>query len=69
MNRDLFDHDAAQLMGEVAMHPIEQPWNVLAVLFLLAGKSQPRRHALPAHPSTAHWSASNCRIQDHANRI
>ena len=37
-------HDAAHLMGEVAMHPIEPPWNVLAALLLLAGGRQPRRH-------------------------
>jgi hypothetical protein len=65
MNTDLFDHDTAHPMGDVAMRPIEQPWNVLAALFLLAGGGQPRRHALPAHPSTAHSGASNRRIQDH----
>jgi hypothetical protein len=62
MNTGLFEHDAAHLMGDVAMHPIEQPWKVLAALLLLAGRSQPRRHALPAHPRTAHWGASNRRI-------
>ena len=62
MNTGLFDHDAAHLMGDVAMHPIEQPWNALAALFLLAGSGQRRRHALPAHPSNAHWGTSNRRI-------
>jgi hypothetical protein len=38
-------------------------------LFLLAGRSQPRRHALPAHPSTAHWGASNRRIQVRPTRL
>ena len=62
MNTDMFDHDATHLMGDVAMRPIEQPWKVLAALFRLAGRSQLRRHALPAHPRTAHWDASNRRI-------
>jgi hypothetical protein len=64
MNTDLFDHDATHLMGDVATHPIEQPWNVLAALFLLAGRNQRRRHAWPAHPRTAHRDASKRRIQD-----
>jgi hypothetical protein len=38
------DHGAAHLMGDVAMHPIEPPWNVLAALFLLAGGRRRRRH-------------------------
>jgi hypothetical protein len=63
MSAGLFDHDAAHLMGDVAVHPIEQPWNVLAALFLLAGRSQPRRHALPAHPRATPWRASSHRIQ------
>lgn len=54
MNAGLLDHDATDLMGEVAVRPIERPWKVVAALFLLAGWSQPRRHALPAHPRAAH---------------
>lgn len=64
MNTGLLDHDATQLMGDVAMTLIEQPWNVLTALSLLAGWSQPRRHAWPAHPRTAHGGASNRRVQD-----
>ncbi|HYW56760.1 MAG TPA: hypothetical protein VE934_07360 [Polaromonas sp.] len=45
-----------------ATHPIAPPWSVLAALLLLAGISPPRRHALPAHPMTAHSDASNHRF-------
>ncbi len=42
MNTGLLEHDAAHLMGDVAMRPIEQPWNVLAASSRLAGSSQDR---------------------------
>ena len=62
MNTDLFDHEGAHRLGENATHPIEPPWSALAALLLLAGSSQQRRLALPAHPMTAHSGASNCRF-------
>jgi len=55
----LLGHEVAHLMGKSATHPSEPPWGTLAALLLLAGTSQPRRCALPAHPKTAHSGASN----------
>ncbi|MDO9400409.1 MAG: hypothetical protein Q7T46_02940 [Polaromonas sp.] len=46
-------------MGQSATHPMEPPWRALAALRLLAGRRLPRRHALPAHPMTAHSGAPN----------
>jgi hypothetical protein len=39
MNTGLLDHDVTHPMGDLAMHPIAQPWHALTVLFLLAGRS------------------------------
>ena len=63
MDADVFDHDTVHLLGERATHPIELPWGALGALLLLAGSSQPRRHAFPAHPMTAHSGVSNYGFQ------
>ena len=60
MNTHIFDRELTHLMRDGATRPIEPPWGTLAALLLLAGTSQPRRRALPAHPMTAHSGASNC---------
>jgi hypothetical protein len=62
MNTDISDHEVDHLLGQSATHPIGPPWGALTALLLLAGSSQPRRLALPAHPRTAYSGASNCRI-------
>lgn len=59
MHIDILDHEAAHLSGASAMPPIEPPCDALAALLLLAGRSQPRRRALPARPIAAHSDASN----------
>jgi hypothetical protein len=58
---DVFN-EAVHLLDESATHPIAPHWGALAALLLLAGMSLTRRHALPAHPMTAHSGAYNCRI-------
>ncbi|MDO9400337.1 MAG: hypothetical protein Q7T46_02565 [Polaromonas sp.] len=60
MNADILDHDELHLLGERATGPIEPPWGAPGALLLLAGSSQPRRRAFPAHPMTAHSGLSNC---------
>ena len=62
MNADILDPDELHLLGERATHPIELPWGALGALLLLAGSSQPRRRAFPAHPMTAHSGVSNCAV-------
>jgi len=59
MDADILDHAVDHLLGQSATRPIAPPWGALAALLLLAGASQPRRRALPAHPMTAHSGASN----------
>lgn len=62
MNAEKSDYDAIHLLGECTTHPIAPPWGALAALLLLAGRSLPRRRALPAHPMTAHSGGSNYRF-------
>jgi hypothetical protein len=56
---DVFEHDAAHLLGERATRPIEPPWGALGALFVLAGTSLLRPRAFPARPMTAHSGVSN----------
>jgi len=63
MSTHFFRHEHLHHSGDSATHPIGPPWGALAALLLLAGMSPPRRHALPAHPMTAHSGAFNCGFQ------
>ncbi|MBP8144307.1 hypothetical protein [Pseudorhodoferax sp.] len=49
-------------LAESATRPIAPRCGTLAALFLLAGMSPLRRHALPAHRITAHSAVSNYRF-------
>jgi len=63
MNTEDFGHERVHHMGESATNPIKLPGRALAALLFLAGSSPLRRHALPAHPLTAHSGLSNCGFQ------
>jgi hypothetical protein len=55
-------HEAVHMLGESATHPIEPPRGALGALLLLAGGGPLRHRAFPAHPTTTHSGASNCRF-------
>ena len=63
LNTEIASHDDRRHLGQSAMRPIQPRCRTLAALLLLAGKSPPRRRALPAHRITAHSGASNSGFQ------
>jgi hypothetical protein len=53
MNTSLSDFDPVHLLGEDATHPLARPCARLALSFLLAGMSLPRRRFAPSAHSNA----------------
>lgn len=62
MKLEIYCHGHPYLMMGHASHPIAPRSGTLAVLLLVAGRSQPPRRALPTHRITAHSNATNYRF-------
>ncbi|MFM2450680.1 MAG: hypothetical protein RIS44_3130 [Pseudomonadota bacterium] len=58
MNAQVLGFERQIQFGPSATPPIELCCGTLTALLLLAGTSPQRRHALPAHRTTAHSGAS-----------
>jgi len=63
MGIEIHRHAPLHRMGESATRPIEPRCGTPTTLLLVAGRSQPPRRALQAHPIAAHSDAPNCRFE------